>query len=153
PVRSKGNVPIALDPEFSVAGEKRPVGRLELVHTFDDAVGRRRRQECEQVANRRPAETTVDFGKLQDGLQLGRKGQAVSQSNVVQWLDAEAVARKKQTAFSDVPHGEREHASKVVDHRWPLVLVEMDQRLSIALRVEVMAATYQARTQLLVVVD
>src|SRR5262249_53419749 len=94
-----------------------------------------------------------DFGKLQDGLQLGREGQAVSQSNVVQRLDAEAVARKKQTAFSDVPHGEREHASKVVDHRWPLVLVEMDQRLSIALRVEVMAATYQARTQLLVVVD
>src|SRR5262249_48065868 len=140
-------------PKLSAAGQKRPVGGLELLHAFDDAVRRRRGQKREQMADRWPTELAVDLGQLKDGLQLRREGQAVSQSDVVQGLDAETIARKKQTAFSDVPHGEREHASKAVDHRRALILVEVDERLSIALGVEAMAATYQARTQLLVVVD
>ena len=92
-------------------------------------------------------------GILQQGLELAGEEESVRFEAVEQRLLAEAVASEKQLFSPVVPDGQREHAAEVSDAVGTVLLVKVDDGLGVAMRAEAMAAGFEVRPQLAVVVD
>src|SRR5262249_17976802 len=77
---------------------------------------------------------------------------AVFLHDVIQRLDAEPVARERQPAPAAVPDSIGEHPAQLLDSAQPEFLVDMDDPLGVGRTAITMAALFQHRAQLAVVV-
>jgi hypothetical protein len=72
---------------------------------------------------------------------------------VVERLDAQPVAGRKQASLPAIPDGECEHAAQVQDTLSPMLLVEMKDSLGVALRAVRMTLRFQPAPKLAVVIN
>ena len=112
------------------------VAGLQLVNAIDDAFRSRRTHCAEQVVDRCPIQTGLDFRKLKQNLQLRTERQPSCGQRVEQRLDADTVARQKQFLFAVVPDGEGEHASHFLDACFTILFIEMNDHLGIGACIE-----------------
>src|SRR5687768_9947737 len=91
--------------------------------------------------------------QLQDRLQLGGEHELVPAIGVVQGLDAEAIAGKKQLLPPLVPDGKREHPAEPIDTASAEIFVEVNDGFGVAAGLEHVATTLEIAAQLAVVVD
>src|SRR2546425_2996161 len=87
------------------------------------------------------------------GLQLRREPDPPRCGGDVQRLDAEAVAGQEQRSRGRVPDREREHATQPLHALRAVLLVEMQDRLGVALSGERMSPRDQHAPELAEVVD
>ena len=145
-------VPVRLDRRSSLLPDE-PVARRELADPREDGVGGGHVLEREVVLEGRPVELSRTGRVLEERLQLGAEQQRAVELGVVQRLLAEPVPCEQQAPPPRVPDGEGEHpvqALRAVDAR---LLVEMDERLRVAVRAEDVSAGLQLRAQVREVVD
>src|SRR5439155_19318383 len=109
--------------------------------------------QMNEHVQRFPVECTGRQPRGVERIQLGSEGDAPGCRDHIQWLDAEAVAAQQQRALCGIPDGKREHSSELRDALRPELLVEVEDRLRIALGPEDVAARDEATTQLAIVVD
>ena len=81
-------------------------------------------------------------------LDLGGEGEAVRGVGAVERLDAHAVARQHEAAVGAVPERDREHPAQVAHEVGAVLLVEVHDRLRVALGRERVAARGQVAPQL-----
>ena len=86
-------------------------------------------------------------------LHLRAEGEPSRRLRVVERLDAHAVAREDEPAQAAVPEGDPEHAAQMAHELRPVLLVEVHDRLRIAVRAEAMPPRLEPRAQLAEVVD
>src|SRR5205085_1724228 len=88
-----------------------------------------------------------------DRFELRREQQLAALFAVVERLDADAVPSEEQLLFPPVPDRKSEHPAQVIDAALTEILVEVDDRLGVAVGSEHMAAPFERAAQLAVVVD
>ena len=74
-----------------------------------------------------------DRGVGKQRLDLGAEQEAARRPCVVKRLDPEPIACEKELPPARVPDRDREHALEALDAAWSLLLVEVDDRLGVAL--------------------
>ena len=120
----------------------------ELADVAEDRVRRRDRVEGEERLER----VEVDLAARQRP-QLRREAQLVAAVPVVERLDPVAVAREHEAAPPRVPDRDREHPAQPLGEAEPVLLVEVDERLGVAARAELVPGALELAAELRVVVD
>src|SRR5712691_8060105 len=98
----------------------------------------------------------VDFtgdASFKDRFDLGAKDQSLSISVVIQRLLAKPITCCQETVAISVPNGEGEHAAQVLDTLITVLLIGVNDSLSITTCGKVMTMTLQFFPQLPVVID
>src|SRR5207253_5580899 len=95
----------------------------------------------------------VDLSAGAQCFHLRGKPQGVAVVGVVEWFDAEWVARKKKPAFVAVPNGEGVHAAELIEHGFAARGVELEHDLCVAVGLEAATFADQFFAKLRVVVD
>src|SRR5437870_11889472 len=96
-----------------IAGQAGPRG--ELADAVEDRARPRDILEPEVGLERLVVEAAGDEWKLEQGFQLGSERERLAVVEVVERLDAEAVASGEQAPPARVPQGKGEHAAQPVD--------------------------------------
>ena len=133
-----------------------PGGRVSGLELADVAERGPRRGDVPELqvhVQRLPVQDPLGWQGLVEGLQLGRKRDAPGPFRDVERLDAKPVAREEQRLGRRVPDGEREHAAEQLDTARTVLLIEVQNRLGIALRRECVSAPQQLAPQVAVIVD
>ena len=139
--------------ELGAAAPHQPVPWLELA---DIAEWRRRRRdiaELEVRVERVPVEVTRREAGGDERLELRGEGDSPGGRDVVQRLDAEAVARQEERAGAGVPDRAGEHATQPFHDLGPQLFVQVHDRFGVAMSADHVPARDQSRPQLAVVVD
>src|SRR5579884_357693 len=89
----------------------------------------------------------------QQSLYLRSEGEQAAVPEVIERLDAEAVASAKQGSLLSVPDGEGEHATKKLKAAGSMLLVRMNDGFGVAARHVAVARALQRRTDIGVVED
>ena len=95
----------------------------------------------------------ADVRNCQDGFCLGREGKARSISIEIERFDPEAIAPDHQAPALGVPKREAEHTLEMPDEVHCVLLVEMDEHLSVAAGPKSMSATEECVAQLVEIID
>ena len=133
--------------------EDEDVGRRQLGDAFEhrpragDEAQRQVLVERLEVGLRRLGE------RGQDRLDLRGEEEAAAVGAEEERLLAEAVAGEEEPAPAAVPDGEGEHAAQLVDDVLAALLVEVEDDLGVARRLEAVAAPLEVAAQLAMVVD
>src|SRR5262249_1230720 len=85
--------------------------------------------------------------------QLRRELEPAARRAVVERFDPEAVAGEDEPPGPRVPQRDREHPAQAAREGRPLLLVEVDEDLGVALRAEAMTGALELRAQLAIVVE
>ena len=91
------------------------------------------------LVDRRRVDLARQAGHLQQALQLAGEEQPARLVAIDERLFAQAVAAEHEAAAIGVPDGDGEHAVQVREAVRPFVLVEMDDRLGVAVGAELVA--------------
>ena len=86
-------------------------------------------------------------------LDLGPKQQRPAIEAVIQRLDPKPVARDKEPAFPSIPDRKRVHSAQVLNAVTPMLFIEVNDGLGVAVSPVTMPASFQAFAQFLVVVE
>jgi hypothetical protein len=89
----------------------------------------------------------------QQGFDFRAEHQPIALLGDVQRLDADAIARQQQPPADAVPQRKREHAAQVVDAVRPVLLIQVQDGLAVGARAVGVAARFQARPVLGMVID
>jgi hypothetical protein len=108
--------------------------------------------EAEVLVDRGPIERRAKLAGRQDRLDLGPEEELFASVGVVERFLAQPVAAQHQAAARRVPQGEGEHSSQARYEVGPVLLVEVDQNLGVALGAEAVARL-EVAPQLDVIVD
>src|SRR5258705_9851171 len=95
----------------------------------------------------------LEIRERQKRLYLGGERQTVSNSRVVQRLDAEAIAGQQQTMASSVPQRECEHAVKLSQKAWAHLFIQMNDNFAIRLASESVTPSKQPGAEVHVVIN
>jgi hypothetical protein len=132
--------PAALLTALAVLLPAEHVSGRELAHARHDRAGPRYVGEHEERIDR----ARVELAQLRLDLQEGGQFRCEQQLAVLlvheEWLLAEAVARDQQAPTALVPEGEREHALERVHESVAVLLVEVNEHLSVRVRHEAVSA-------------
>ena len=109
--------------------------------------------QAEERRNPTLVQSAREARQREQRAELRAEGNPVRRQPVAQGLDAEAIPRQDQLFGAGVPQGDREHPAQSGDAVRSHLLVEVDDRLGIALRVEAVPAGDQIATQVVVIVD
>ena len=129
------------------------VARLELANCAERCRGRRDVPELEIRVERVPVELSMRQADNVECLQLRREPDSPGSGRDVERLDAEPVAGEEQRLLGRVPDGEREHAAQPLHALRPVLFVEMQDDLGVALSGEHVSLRDQPTPELAVVVD
>jgi hypothetical protein len=131
---------------------KKPA-RQQLAHPAEESLlagDEARRQELREYVL---VEQRLDRTGGQDRLDLRGEDQLVPGQRVIERLDPQPIAGQEEPAPLAVPQGEGEHPAQGLDATILVFLVEMKDRLVVAVRPVAMAPLFQIRPELGVVVD
>ena len=120
----------------------------QLAHVPEDRQRPRDRVEREEGLER----VEVDLAARQRA-QLGGELEPARDDAVEQRLDPEAIAGEDEAAASGIPDRDREHAAQALRESRPVLLVEMDEHLGVAVGAEAVALRLQLGAELPVVVE
>ncbi len=98
-------------------------------------------------------DAAIDDAGGEQRLDLRSEKQPIARFDVMQRLDARAVAREQQRLFVPVPERDGEHAAQPFERGRTPFLVGVNDRLGVARRVENVARRFQPLPQLAIVVD
>jgi hypothetical protein len=110
----------------------------ELSHVAEDRIRGRDRVEGEEGLEG----VEVDLAARQRP-QLGREAQLAADVAVVERLDPVAVAGEHEAAASCVPDRGREHPAQPLGEAEAVLLVQVDERLGVAARAQVVAGAFE----------
>ena len=137
----------ALGPRLAVLPDEQVAGR-QLARVPEDRQRRRNRVEGEERLER----VEVDL-PAREGAQLRGELQAAAVDPVVERLDPVAVSGEDEPPLSGVPEPDREHPAQPPREVEPVLLVEVDEHLGVAVRAEAVARALELGPQLSVVVE
>ena len=146
--RHRPRTRVALDAERTALLPDQHVPGRELARVAEDRERGRNRIEGEKCLER----VEVDLA-LRQRAELGCELERVPAVAVVERLDAVAVACEHEPPASRVPERNREHAAQPAGVLGPVLLVEMQVHLGVAVRAKRMAVALELAPQLRVVVD
>src|SRR6266511_4655657 len=153
PVGPEWQTPVAplLEPLARRPGEG--AARLELSHPAEEGLGARDEAGGEELGQHCLVELWAEAPGNQDGLDLRREEQLPVRDGIVERLDPETVPRQEQPLALAVPEREGEHPLQPLHAALAFLLVEMEDRLRIALGAVAMAARHEPRPQARGIVD
>src|SRR6516162_3984427 len=94
-----------------------------------------------------------DVGRLEQRLDFRSEVQPPVGFGIVQWLNADAIAREQQRTRAPVPNREPEHPAEPLDCRRAPLLVRVHNRFRIGCGVEAVAGLFELPAQLAIVVN
>ena len=145
--------PVALHTNTSRAVPRQAMSGRQLEHARKDGARIGHIPERHVLPNGLGIELARKSGKQQQRAQLGRERDPILGRPIVHRLDAEPIARDQQRFGACVPDGEPEHPTQRIDEPRPILLVQVDERLRITARRELVPITQQAILQRAIVVD
>ncbi len=107
----------------------------------------------EELVDRRRINLGADAIDCGDRFQLAAEHQPVVLDRVIQRFLADPVAGQHQTVTAGVPDGNREHAIQLRKAVSAGVFVQVNDRFTVAMGGELVAAAFQTPAQSLIVVD
>ena len=90
---------------------------------------------------------------LEDRLDLGAEEELPFVEGIEQGLLSDTIPHEKKPFAPFVPEGDREHPLEVTDEIEPVILVEMDDRLRVAVRRESVPRSLEGLSEFLEIVD
>src|SRR5262249_53539273 len=130
-VHLRREAPEALPRELAVVDEQGLPG-LELADSLEQRARSAHIAEGEELSQGLRIELCADVRQFQQRLGLRGEGELSLGERVIKGLDAEGIARNDQPLGAAVPQRQGEHALELLQERIALLLVEMDDDLSIA---------------------
>ncbi len=129
----KTKIPIPMRGDTRRLGDQIMAGQ-EFAHSLKQRFFPRQVVERQKLSNRRHVHLPANGWIGKDGFQLRGEPQGAAVVEIVQRLDAHAVARHEQSASLRVPNGERKHPAELLDALGTLVLVQMHDDFRVGLR-------------------
>ena len=151
-VRLEGEVPVRPRDHFPLVDHHGVAGGEEM-NTLEEREVGEHGLEREVLVERVHAHAWRAVGHGKDRLDLRREDQAVALAQVVERLDAEAVAREQEAAGRAVPEAEGKHAVEAVPTLGAVARIDAQEHLGVALRPETLAGGFELRAQRAEVVD
>ncbi len=130
-----------------------PRRRRQLLHAGEQRPRAGHEAERQEQLGGQRVQLGGDQASGDQGLDLGGEREALAPERVVERLHAELVAHQHQPPARSVPQGDREDPLEAAGEVHPVLLIEVDDRLPVALGAQPMAAAAQPLAQLAVVVD
>src|SRR5437764_4743330 len=150
--RSRSRAGVALD-RGAVWRAAQEVPWRELARGLEDCQRGRDRVERQVRVQSVAVDVPREVRLAQQRLELRGEADASVPQLVVQRFDPEAIARKQQAALAPVPDRDREHAAQARHEARPIMQVEVQQDLGVAVRAKPDAAALEVGAQLEVVED
>src|SRR5437763_15242176 len=110
------------------------MSRHKLTNSAVKCVGAREVTERQILGERGAIQFWMNSLGCKQDLDLRPKQKSVYGGAVIQWLDSEAIAGCEQAFSLCVPNRKRKHSAKMLDAILSVLLVEMDDAFSIAMR-------------------
>ena len=130
-----------------------PLAGRKLLDAFDQRIGAGNVVEREVVIEALEIQAPLDFGMLEDGLELGAEIEVAAAAAKVERLDAHAVAGEQQAFLGGLPEGQREHAAEALEAGGVPLQQAAEDHFGVATGVETMAQRFKLPAQLGVIVD
>src|SRR5450432_65541 len=151
----RGDVEVPVLSAAPIAGliEFEPMARHELADSGKHGFRAGRVTEGQIFAQHAPIEFGYHAGVGEDRFYLGAEEQSPIFVAIVERLDAQPVASRKENAATLIPNHEREHAAEVLHAVATVFFVEMDDGFGVAVGAVYVAARLHFLAGVLVVVD
>src|SRR6478736_3212383 len=102
-VRYKVYIPILLHARFPIRCKSQYLAGAKLVNAFNQALGNWCCKKGEEPLSRLPVQGDIDFRQLKNCLEFRSEYQPSMNVRIVQWLDAQPVARQKESPAPAIP--------------------------------------------------